>query len=68
MTVKEIEEQFQTIVDIAVDYDGYRKSDDLLKLIDELRDMALKGVHMAQELEEQEKLKLLHKKWLCEID
>lgn len=68
MTVKEIEEQFQTIVDIAVDYDGYRKADDLLKLIDELRDMALKGVHMAQELEEQEKSKLLHKKWLGEID
>lgn len=68
MTVKKIEEQFQTIADTAIDYDGYRKADDLMRLIDELRDKALEGVRMAQEIEEQEKSKLLHKKWLCEID
>lgn len=67
-TLKQIEEQFQTIADISIDYDGYRKAEDLMKLIDELRDMATKGVHMVQEMEQQEELKLWHKKCLCEIE
>ena len=68
MTLEKVEEQFQLIADIAIDYDGYRKANDLMDLIDELRGMAIKGVAMVQEMEEQEKLKLFHKKCLCEID
>lgn len=68
MTLKQIEEQFQAIADTAIDYDGYRRTDDLMKLIDELRGMAIKGVGMVQEMERQEELKLWHKKCLCEID
>lgn len=67
-TLKQIEEQFQTIADTAIDYDGYRKAEDLMKLIDELRDMATKGVRMVQGMEQQERDTLLHKKWVCEID
>lgn len=67
-TLEQIEEQFQTIADTAIDYDGYRRAEDLMKLIDELRDMAIKGVGMVQEMGQQEELKLWHKKCLCEID
>ena len=38
---------YQTIVnikDIALDYDGYRKADDLMALIDELRGIAITGL------------------------
>lgn len=55
-TLKQIEEQFQTIADISIDYDGCKKAEDLMKLIDELRDMAIKGVGMVQEFEEQRRI------------
>ena len=38
---------YQTIVDIiniSIDYDGYRKADDLMALIDELRGIAVSGL------------------------
>lgn len=36
--------RLETIADIAVDYDGYRTAEDLMSLIDEMRDIALRGV------------------------
>ena len=36
--------RLETIADIAIDYDGYRTAEDLMSLIDELRDIALRGV------------------------
>jgi polyhydroxyalkanoate synthesis regulator phasin len=38
-------QQLQQIIDIGFDYDGYHSSEDLKKLIDELVDMARKGLH-----------------------
>lgn len=38
---------YQTIVyikDLALDYDGYKKADDLMALIDELRGIAIAGL------------------------
>ena len=57
--LKQVKEQFQIIADTAIDYDGYRRADNLMMLIDELRDMAIKGVGMVQEMEQQEELRLL---------
>lgn len=36
--------RLETIADIAYDYDGYKTEEDLKALIDELRDIALRGV------------------------
>ena len=36
--------RLETIADIAIDYDGYRMEEDLKALIDEMRDIALRGV------------------------
>ena len=36
--------RLETIADIAIDYDGYRTAEDLMSLIDEMRDIALRGV------------------------
>lgn len=36
--------RLETIAVIAVDYDGYRTNEDLRALIDEMRDIALRGV------------------------
>lgn len=36
--------RLETIADIAFDYDGYRTVEGLMSLIDELRDIALRGV------------------------
>lgn len=42
--IHEQRDRLQTIADIAVDYDGYRTAEDLMSLIDEIRDIALRGV------------------------
>lgn len=36
--------RLETIADIAYDYDGYKMEEDLKALIDEMRDIALRGV------------------------
>ena len=40
----ELRKRLETIADIAIDYDGYRTAEDLMSLIDEMRDIALHGV------------------------
>ena len=40
----ELRKRLETIADIAIDYDGYRTAEDLMSLIDEMRDIALRGV------------------------
>lgn len=40
--------RLETIADIAFDYDGYKTEEDLKTLIDELRDIALRGVPEAK--------------------
>lgn len=37
-------ERLQLIADIAYDYDGYRTSKQLMELIDEMRDIAIRGL------------------------
>ena len=37
-------ERLQMIADLAIDYDGYRTAEDLMSLIDEIREIALNGI------------------------
>lgn len=34
----------QSIYELAIDYDGYRDADNLMDLIDEMKDIAVKGL------------------------
>ena len=36
--------RLEAIADIAIDYDGYRTAEDLMSLIDEIREIALNGI------------------------
>lgn len=42
--IKTKDDALQLIVDIAIDYDSYRKAEDLMLLIDELSDIAKIGL------------------------
>ena len=43
--INELEEALQTIVDIAQDYDGYDKAENLKGLIDDLVEVSRKGLN-----------------------
>lgn len=50
--IKEYERQInikngwcQRIIDISFDYDGYRNADNLMQLVDELREYAIKSIN-----------------------
>lgn len=43
-----LEKALNLIVDIAIDYDGYRSAPGLMQLIDELREIASKAVVMGE--------------------
>ena len=42
--LQKLTERLQLIADIAYDYDGYRTSKQLMELIDEMRDIAIRGL------------------------
>lgn len=42
--LQKLTERLQLIADIAYDYDGYRTSKQLMELIDEMRDIASRGL------------------------
>lgn len=44
----------QLIIDIAIDYDGYRKAKSLMELIDELKKIAKTGLNQSKDKETME--------------